>query len=230
MTRYGRVALLVGTPLVMLAVIGAVYFQIYTGSHATRGAWMLTQRVAAGTLLTSDNVQRVTIPDSGAAFEVLSQDPISAHRRAGHSMQASHLLAPDDLMDTGEELVPISFAASPGLQPGDRVDVYVVAGGGTIQVGRGLIVASTHSIWVPAGDARYWVALQGANAELLAVQSSGAGNAASDQIGLEQAIAALNQTAGGSGRVGGSSPAPSPAPSGRTASPAPSGQPSPHHS
>ena len=229
MTRYGRLALLVGTPILILAVIGAVYFQIYAGSHATRTAWMLTQDVAAGTLLTSGNVEQVTVADSGTSFLVLSQDPIAGHRRAGHGMRASHLLAPDDLMAADDQLVPVTFASSPGLQPGDTIDVYAVSGNGTIQVGRGVIVASSHAIWVSAREAPYWVALQAANAQLIAVQSYGADGGAADQVDLQQAIAALHRAAAGGGSASPApttSPAPAPSLPPPTAAPQPTPQPS----
>jgi hypothetical protein len=160
MTRFGRGVLLVGTPLVMLAVIGAVYFQIYTASRSTREAWMVTRSVAAGAQLTADNVQRVTVGSSGTSFALTSTDPIKEKRRAGHTMQASHLLAGDDLLPTSDVVVPISFAAQPQLQPGDQIDVYLVLGGRAVQVGRGLIVQSDHAMWVAAGDEPYWVALE----------------------------------------------------------------------
>ena len=236
MTRFGRGVLLVGTPLVMLAVIGAVYFQIYTSSHTTREAWMVTHSVVAGTQLNASNVQRVTVGGMGTAFALSSENPISEKRRAGHAMQPSHLLAADDLLPTNAVVVPISFAAQPQLQAGDRVDVYLVAGGRSVQVGRSLVVQSDHALWVAAADEPYWVALEANKAVMVAVRSSGIGVPVPESVGVEDAAAALNESAGGSGvspnqpAPGGSAAAPTPAPPARgpapTSSPAPAPAPS----
>jgi hypothetical protein len=199
MTRFGRGVLLVGTPLVMLAVIGAVYFQIYVSSHTTRQAWMVTRSVVAGTQLNASNVQRVTVGSTGTSFALASENPISEKRRAGHAMQPSHLLAADDLLPTNEVVVPVSFAAQPQLQAGDRVDVYLVAGGRSVQVGKGLVVQSDHALWVAAADEPYWVALEANRAVMVAVRSSGVGVPAPDPVGVDDAASALNGSAGGSG-------------------------------
>ena len=222
MTRFGRGVLLVGTPLVMLAVIGAVYFQIYTSSRSTREAWMVTRSIVAGTQLTADNVQRVTVGSAGTSFALSSENPIKEKRRAGHAMQPSHLLAADDLLPTNEVVVPISFAAQPQLQPGDRVDVYLVASGRSEQVGRALVVQSDHALWVAAADEPYWVALEANKAVMVAVRSSGVGVPAPDAVGLDDAASALNQSAGGSGARPNRPSAPQPPATAAAPAPAPS--------
>ncbi len=206
MTRAGRIALLAGTPLIMLAVIGAIYFQIYTSSHASKQAWMVTQDVVAGTLFTSSNVERVTIPDASPSFAVLAQDPIRSGLRAGHRISASTLLTPSDILSGSQVLAPVVFSAAPNLSAGDQVDVYAVVDGTVTEVGRDLVIASPQSLWVPARDEADWVALRGTNVTLVAVRSSGTGSPQTDQVGVQQAIAALNRAAGGAG------PSPSPAP------------------
>ncbi|MGH7912774.1 MAG: hypothetical protein ACREQM_06855 [Candidatus Dormibacteraceae bacterium] len=215
MTRFGRLALLVGTPLIMLAVIGAIYLEVYNSSQASRQAWMVTQDVVAGAAFNGGNVERVSIPVSSASFEVLTENPITNHLRAGHAMPPSTLLTPSDLLGRTDVLVPISFAAAPGLSGGDHVDVYVVVDGTVTEVGRNLVVASPHSIWVPPGDEADWVALQGTNATLVAVRGAGTGGPSTNRIGIQQAIAELNQATrgrqGGAGGPGGS-PAPAPTP------------------
>ena len=210
MTRAGRTALLVGTPLIMLAVIGAIYLQIYTSSHASRQAWIVTQDVVAGARFTSGNVERVTIPDASPSFAVLTQDPIRAGLRAGHRIGASTLLTPSDILGQSEVLVPVVFSAAPNLSSGDQVDVYAVLNGTVTEVGRDLVIATPQSVWVPSGDEADWVALRGTNVTLVAVRSSGAGNPHTDQVGVQQAIAALNRAAGGKGPVTVPSPTASP--------------------
>lgn len=208
MSRAGRIALLVGTPLIMLAVIGAIYLQIYTSSHASRRAWMVTQDVVAGTRFTSGNVEQVTISDTSPSFAVLTRDPIRNGLRAGHRIAASTLLTPSDILDPSEVLVPVVFAASPSLSAGDQVDVYAVVDGTVTEVGRDLVIATAQSVWVPAGDEADWVALRGSNVTLVAVRGSGAGSPQTNQVGIQQAISALNRAAGGRAPV----PSPSPSP------------------
>lgn len=215
MTRFGRLALLIGTPLLMVAVIGAIYLEVYTSSHASREAWMVTRNVVAGAEFTGGNVERVSIPVSQTSFAVLSENPITHHLRAGHAMRPSTLLTPSDLLGGTDVLVPISFAAAPSLAAGDHVDVYVVVDGSVTEVGRNLIVASSHAVWVPGADEADWVVLQGTDATLVAVRSTGTGVPATNRVGIQQAISELNRTTGGGGQTGappGSSPSPSPSP------------------
>ena len=197
MTRAGRVALLVGTPLIMLAVIGAIYLQIYTSSHASRQAWMVTQDVVAGTRFSSSNVEQVRIPDASPSFTLLTQDPITQGLRAGHHIAASTLLTPSDILGRSDVLVPIAFSASPSLAAGDQVDVYAVVGGVVTEVGRDLVIATPQSIWVPAQDEADWVALRGTNVTLVAVRTSGVGVPQTNRVGIQDAIAALNHAAAG---------------------------------
>lgn len=210
MTRAGRIALLAGTPLIMLAVIGAIYLQIYSSSHASRQAWMVTQDVAAGTLFTSSNVERITIPDASPSYSVLTQDPVRNRLRAGHRMAASTLLTPSDIMTRTQVLVPVVFSASPNISAGDQLDVYAVVNGTVTEVGRDLVAATPQSVWVPAADEADWVALRGTNVTLVAVRSSGAGSPQTDQVGIQQAIASLNHAAGGNAPAPVPSPTPSP--------------------
>lgn len=211
MTRVGRLALLVGTPLIMLAVIGAVYLQIYSSSHASRQGWMVTQQVSAGTRFTARNVEQVSVPVAQPSFSILTRNPIAAGLRAGHAMSPSTLLTPSDLLPRTDVLAPVSFAAAPGLTAGDRVDVYAVVDGAVTEVGRDLVIASPQAVWVPAHDEASWVALRGTNVTLVAVRSEGAGTPQSSQIGIQQAVAELNRAAGGSGSAPAEAPATAPA-------------------
>ncbi len=207
MNRAGRLALLIGTPLIMLAVIGAIYLQIYTSAHASRQAWMVTQDVVAGARFSSSNVERVSISDDSPSFTVLTQNPIAGGLRAGHGIAASTLLTPSDILNESDVLVPVAFSAAPGLAAGDQVDVYAVVDGTVTEVGRGLVIATPQSVWVPAGDEADWVALRGANVTLVAARTSGVGIPETNRVGIQDAIAALNHAAGGA------TPVPSPSPS-----------------
>jgi hypothetical protein len=214
MSSYARLLLLVGTPLVVLAFIGAVYYQVYASSQATRDGWILTRDVSAGAQIGGENVERVRVAAQGTPFLLYGGDPARDKERASHAMKASHLLAPDDVTQSATVLVPINFGAAPDLHQGDAVDVYVALNGRTVQVGRDLFVESSTSIWVPAADEPYWVALQANKAVVVAVRSTGAGVPATDPVGMAEAVSALTATAGG-GQASqpGPTPAPPPAPS-----------------
>lgn len=205
MSAYARLALLIGTPIVVIAFIGAVYLQIYLGSRSTRTGWMLTQDVTAGTLLTARNVERVQVGAEGTPFALLTADPIRNREHADHEMQASHLLAPDDVTDSGVVLAPVTFASSPSLSPGQQVDVYVTVGESVYQVGRNLTVQGPESIWVPASEEADWVALQANHATLIAVRSAGAVAPQGSSASLQQALQDLGvQTPSGGGSGSGS--------------------------
>lgn len=207
MSAYARFALLIGTPIVVIAFIGAVYLQIYEGSRATRTGWMLTQDVTTGTRLTSSNVERVQVGAEGTPFALLTTDPITGREHADHDMQASHLLAPDDVTESGVVLAPVSFASSPALNPGEQVDVYVTVGQSVYQVGRDLTVQGPGSVWVPASEEADWVALQANHATLVAVRSAGAVAPQGASASLQQALLDLGVQAppgGGSGAGTGS--------------------------
>jgi hypothetical protein len=198
MPPYPRLVLLAGTPVVVLAFIGAVYFQIYSSARATRDGWMLTKDVAAGSQLSSDNVQRIRVGSQGTPFLLYEGDPIRDRQLTSHAMKASHLLGPDDVMQTPVVLVPLTFAAAPELHGGDTVDVYVARQGRSVLIGRGLTVESSTSVWVPAADEPDWVALEADKAQLVAVRSSGAGVPPTDSITMQQALDALSGVANGS--------------------------------
>jgi hypothetical protein len=201
-SAYARLALLIGTPIVVIAFIGAVYLQIYVGSRATRTGWMLTQDVTAGTLLTARNVERVQVGSEGTPFALLTTNPILGRDHADHDMQASHLLAPDDVTDSGVVLAPVTFAASPSLSPGEQVDVYVAVGDSVYQVGRSLTVQGPASIWVPAQQEADWVALQANHATLIAVRSTGAVAPQGASASLQQALQDLGVQTPSSGSAG----------------------------
>ena len=110
--------LYVGGSLVLLAAIGAIYLEILVQSRSTHEAWMVTQDVTAGTLLSSENVRQVSIPDTGDGVLYYRGNPVGDRRRAGHALVGGHLLADDDLLTTDMVLVPVTFKAAPPLSHG----------------------------------------------------------------------------------------------------------------
>jgi hypothetical protein len=195
----GRLVLMIGTPVVVLAFIGAVYFQIYASSRATREGWILSKDVTAGTVLTAASVERAQVGAEGASFLLYQGDPVANGERATHAMRASHLLAPDDVSQSALALVPVSFSSAPDLHSGDLIDVYVSIDGQSTLVGRSVIVESPTSIWVAVPDEQYWVALEAGKAPMIAVRTAGGGPPASDSVGMQQALDALGASANGTG-------------------------------
>jgi hypothetical protein len=197
------VVLTVGGTLVLLAAIGAIYLEILVQSRSTHEVWMVTQNVAAGSPLTSDNVRQASIPDTGDAILYYRGNPVLERRRAGHSLSSGHLLADDDLLGTQMVLVPVSFKAAPPLKNGDVVDVYTQLGTKTIQVGRSLTVDTPSTLWVPALDEPSWITLEANNAPLYAAASAGVGVPSSSGLGIQDAVAALaGSVSGRAGSIG----------------------------
>src|SRR6266851_1990005 len=133
----------------MLAVIGAIYLEIIVQSRSAHEVWMITQEVAAGSLLKADNVRQVSVPDTGDNLSYYRGNPVADRKRAGHTLAPGHMLAGDDLLAKEMVLVPVSFKAAPPLKNGDVIDVYTQLGTKTIQVGKSLPVESATTIWVP---------------------------------------------------------------------------------
>ncbi len=55
-----RALLTLGAIVVLLAVIGAVYLEIFIQFQSTRTGWMVIDNESAGTLLTGGNVRQIT--------------------------------------------------------------------------------------------------------------------------------------------------------------------------
>lgn len=204
--------------MVLLAVIGAVYLEIAVQAKATHTAWVVTQEVVAGTALDGNNVRRVKLSDTGDPVQYFRGDPIKEHRRAANRLSASHLLSDDDLMQTQSALVPLTFKSAPPMQRGDKIDVYVLIGAKTIQVGRALVVEQPNptTVLVPAADEAAWVTLQANNSALFAVRSNGIGVPTGPGLALADAASQLAGSAAERGSAEVSVPSPSP-----SASPAP---------
>ncbi|HKF77889.1 MAG TPA: SAF domain-containing protein [Candidatus Dormibacteraeota bacterium] len=217
--------LLLGGSLVLLAAIGAIYLEIVVQSRSTHEVWMAIRDVPAGTLLTANDVRRVSVPDTGDPILYYRRDPIADHRRAAHNLLAGHMLADDDLLAGDMVLVPVAFRAAPPLGRGDLVDVYTQLGGRTVQVGRSLPVESPTTIWVPAADEPSWITLEANSAPLFAVDSGGLGVPAATGLGIQDAVAALSGSVNAGRPALGAAPPVVPAPASLT--PAPAGTPGP---
>lgn len=201
-----NLVLALGGIIVLAAAVGAIYLEILVQSRSTHEVWMVTQDVAAGSLLTGDNVHVATIPDTGDRILYYRGNPVLDHRRADHSLSAGHLLADDDLLATAMVLVPVNFKAAPPLSHGDIIDVYTQLGTKTIQVGRSLPVDTGTTIWVPAVDEPNWITLEANNAPLFAATSAGVGVPAAPGLGIQDAVAALSGSVAGGSTSGGQAP------------------------
>jgi hypothetical protein len=208
-----NVILYTGGLLVMIAVIGAIYLEILVQSRSTHDVWMVTQDVAAGARLTTDNVRQVSVPDTGDSIAYYAGNPIRDQKRAGHQLGRGHAVADDDLLQTQMVLVPVTFKSAPPLKNGDVIDVYTQLGSRTIQVGRSLAVDSATTIWVPAVDEPSWITLQANSAPLFAATSSGIGVPAGNGMGLPDAVGSLSSSISGGSSLEPVAPVPPPSPS-----------------
>jgi hypothetical protein len=205
-----NLVLYVGGAVVLFAAIGAIYLEILVQSRSTHEAWMVTQDVAAGTVLGQQNVRQVSIPDTGDRILYYRGNPIGDGRRAGHRLASGHLLADDDLMSTNMVIVPVTFKAAPPLAHGDAIDVYTQLGSRTIQVGKNLVVDSSTTIWVPALDEPSWITLQANSAPLFAAASSGIGVPSTAGLGMQDAVSTLAGSVSGGRIPVGATPLPKP--------------------
>jgi hypothetical protein len=217
MSRVPRNALLAGAALlVFVAVAVAVDLQIVLQSHSTQTVWAVTQPVIAGDQLTSDNVRRVQLPQTGDTWDFyagnLLGDPQNP-RRAGHKMNAGTIIFTYDLLDLDTSTVTLSLKTPPPVAKGDSVDVYATVNNRTVIVGRHLIVdslsGSDYSVVVPSSDEPYWITLQAGNISLFAAKSEGVGVPSTEPQNISEAIGALN---GGTVSSGSTTASPNPSP------------------
>jgi len=219
LSRIPRNALLAAAALlVFVAVAVAVDLQILFQAHSTQTVWAVTKSVNAGDELTSDNVRRVQIPQTGNTWDFYTGNLLQSSRRAEHAMNAGTMIFQTDLLPQDLSLVTLSLKTPPPLTHGDSVDVYANVNGRTLIVGRNLVVDSTnggnYSVWVPAGDEPAWITLQANNVALFAALSSGVGVPDTEAQNISDA---LNTLSGGSASAGSIAVSPSP-----SASPTPS--------
>lgn len=182
----------VGLTLVVVAVIGLLYLEALNQGRATRSAWMVTRDLAAGFMLDSGSVRRVRVPAVGDPFTILEESPIS--RRLAHRVRAQTLLTPEDLLSREVAQVPVSVRSAPSVGVGDTVDVYAVAGGRALLIGRHLVVASSNplTLLVPAAEEAEWIALEAGSVSLYAARSDGGGPTNAGGVTATEAIAALS--------------------------------------
>jgi hypothetical protein len=226
MSRIPRSALLAGAALlVFVAVAVAVDLQIVLQAHSTQTVWAVTKPVIAGDQLTSDNVRRVQVPQTGDTWDFYTGnllDNPQNPRRIGHDMNAGTMIFQSDLLQQGASTVTLSLKTPPPVVKGDSVDVYATVNNRTVIVGRNLIVdslsGSNYSVLVPPSDEPYWITLQAGNVALFAAKSVGVGVPSTDPQNISEAISALS---GGTVSSGSTTASPRPSP-GTGVSPSPS--------
>lgn len=238
---FGRLnrKLLLGLGLALVALGGLIVLAAIgiSQARATRTAYVVTAEVQPGDTFTSNNVQKIQVPDSGDYFVILTNDPThskldpSKGMRASHHLAAQTVLTPDDVMDNDYSLVQIQLAGSPAITAGQTIDIYAVADGKNVMVGRKIRVHSSAGGAIVIESAKKdepdWIALSSGRVALYAASSDGV-DVPDTQSGLliNDAVTQL----AGIAVTGTVQTLPSPSPSdqaspGSSPSPSPSGSP-----
>ena len=207
--------------VVFLVVAGAFYLEIAASSRAADTVWMVSRAVAAGDVLTNDNVYRARVARAGDPLDYYTGDLLGRHARAAHEMSAGTILFSHDVLEQELALVNLTLRTPPALAHGQTVDIYALVGNQTMIVGRRLTVEqvggtnnSNLSVWVPAADEPAWVTLQASNVALFAARSTGIGVPQTRAQSMQDAISTLTGgSATGPPVTVPVSPGPSPSPS-----------------
>lgn len=188
--------------VVFLVVAGAFYLEIAASARATDTVWMVFRPVAAGDVLSGDNVRRARIARSGDSLDYYTDNLLGKRARAAHGMSAGTILFSHDVLEKELALVNLTLRTPPALARGQTVDIYAQVEGQTMIVGRNLTVEqvsgtnnSNLAVWVPAADEPAWITLQASNVALFAARSSGIGV---PQIRAQSMHDAISTLTGGS--------------------------------
>lgn len=187
----------------VLLVLGSVLVgsRVVTAADATVPVWAAAGNLAAGTVLTAEDLVSVSVRLDDAAQSYLSTTTQPAGQVLGRAVSAGELL-PRAALDPASDLVQLALPVQsgyvpPGLARGQLVDVYAVAdpAAGAVQIdgdvslvvsgapvqavsGRGEGVLSTATttvqvvVTVAADDARDVLAGIGGRALVVVVRSS----------------------------------------------------------
>jgi hypothetical protein len=118
----------------LLLVLGSVLVgaRVVSAAATTVPVWAAAGDLAAGTVLTADDVVAVDVRLEGAAGAYLATDTRPAGRTLDRAVRRGELL-PRSALDPASDLVQLALPVQagyvpPGLVRGQRVDVYAVAG------------------------------------------------------------------------------------------------------
>jgi hypothetical protein len=194
-------------------VVGGGYLLVgrNTGSHPNIAVWIATRNVAAGVAVDATDVRKQDESAEVSVVGLRSSTPVGAGLVFAHPLKAGDMLRDDDVASANEEShVPISFKRAPDLQPGDSIDIYVVASGGisttaggglgqpgTQLLARGVRVVTGGSgavIAVPSWEEPLWTAVAVSDKALYAVLSAGVGVPSGNQhvYGVDDAVSQLS--------------------------------------
>src|SRR5215472_5951975 len=188
--------------VVFVVVAGAVYLELAASAGAKDVVWETVKPVAAGDLLTADNVRQARIPHAGDDLDYY-KDNILPTTRAAHEMSTGTILFSNDVLQQDLALINLTLKTPPALGHGATIDVYAQVNGSTTMVGRRLLVdqvsGTNISVLVPAEDEPSWITLQASSVALYAARSTGVGVPQTRQQSMTDAIATLSggSTSGG---------------------------------
>lgn len=207
---------LVAISVVILGLGGLVVFTQIQNQNSNRPVWVVSSAVSAGDLFTSSNVQKINVPGHADQFTVYTGNPDG--KRAALTLSVGHPLTAEDVIAINLSEVPVALKAPTPIAPSDSIDVYAFYNGGTVIIGKHLIVRSANplTVLVPTSDEPQWIAMLANSVPLYAAKSNGFG-VPNTNVAAAEAINQLSQNSLPAG-----SPSPSASPTGTLPSPSPS--------
>jgi hypothetical protein len=144
----------------LLLVLGSVLLgaRVVSAAATTVPVWAAAGDLAAGTVLTADDVVAVDVRLEGAAGAYLATDTRPAGRTLDRAVRRGELL-PRSALDPASDLVQLALPVQagyvpPGLVRGQRVDVYAVAGSSSASASAASAASASAPASPSAGSAR----------------------------------------------------------------------------
>lgn len=109
--------------LALVVVIGVILFTVHTIGTLKTPALIVVEPVAAGQVVTSQDVHVVDLGLGGQSVNLMSSLP--PHALAATPLNPGELLQQNDLVTSAQAEIEIAMQHSPTLVAGDTIDIYV---------------------------------------------------------------------------------------------------------
>jgi hypothetical protein len=151
--------------LVIAAVLAVIVYTEHVNASQTVGVWVLTHNVVAGSVYSSNDVERVETRSDSAGSNDEEAGPNAMAARYAQNLSQGDVLRQDDLVPlSAQSEVALTVQDPPPLNSGDRIDVYASLGNQQqALIGRGLIVETVSggsiTVLISAQDEPSWIAI-----------------------------------------------------------------------